>query len=174
VYTSTSIVRFLIYNFQVSCIRQVTMDQVYQAKLSGSPPGQQPPNSSSHPNPQMDNNGDIHIQPMPNPHPATANEAARGQPIPVQLPNIYVTAPSPSSVPAAAPRREHRHHDQGVRMMHIGPFRFARPHPLLWITLGLSLIALVLEVPKGSLPTLTGRHKQLRVRDLLPQLDMDE
>lgn len=145
------------------------MDQVYQAKLSGTPPSQNQPGNPNT-NQRMDNNGDIHIQPMPNPHPhphpasATANEAARGQPIPVQLPNIYVTAPSPAPVPESALRREHRPHTQEVRMMHLGPFRFARPHPLLWITLGLSLIALVLEVPKGSLPTLTGRHKQLRVR----------
>ena len=143
------------------------MDQVYQAKLSGSPPGQ---NQSGNQNQQVDNNGDIHIQPMPNPHPypasATANDAARGQPIPVQLPNIYVTAPSPAPAQPAQPRREHRPNTHEVRMMHIGPFRFARPHPLLWITLGLSLIALVLEVPKGSLPTLTGRHKHLRVRPL--------
>lgn len=143
------------------------MDQVYQAKLSGTPPGQNQQNQN-----QQDNNGDIHIQPMPNPHPypssATANDAARGQPIPVQLPNIYVTAPSPAPAqPASSSRREHRPHTHEVRMMHIGPFRFARPHPLLWITLGLSLIALVLEVPKGSLPTLTGRHKHLRVRSLL-------
>lgn len=140
------------------------MDQVYQAKLSGTPPGQNQQNQN-----QQDNNGDIHIQPMPNPHPypssATVNDAARGQPIPVQLPNIYVTAPSPAPAqPAPSMRREHRPHTHEVRMMHIGPFRFARPHPLLWITLGLSLIALVLEVPKGSLPTLTGRHKHLRVR----------
>lgn len=38
-----------------------------------------------------------------------------------------------------------------------------RPHPLLWVTLGLSIVALVLGVPKGSLPTVTGRHKALRV-----------
>jgi hypothetical protein len=159
------IVHLLITLYPVDCIVSLVMDQVYQAKLSGSPPGQ---NQSSNQNQQVDNNGDIHIQSMPNPHPypasATANDAARGQPIPVQLPNIYVTAPSPAPVqPAPSLRREHRPHTPEIRMMHIGPFRFARPHPLLWITLGLSLIALVLEVPKGSLPTLTGRHKQLRV-----------
>lgn len=143
------------------------MDQVYQAKLTGSPPGQDN-NLTPNPNPvnqQMDNNGDIHIQPMPNPHP----HPQQGGPgaIPVQLPNIYVTAPSPASQPPPAPRREHRSHTHTThqeRMLHIGPFRFTRPHPLLWITLGLSLIALVLEVPKGSLPTLTGRHRHLRVR----------
>jgi len=145
-----------------------SMDQVYQAKLTGSPPVQDHnPNPNTNPvNQQMDNNGDIHIQPMPNPHP----HPQQGGPgvIPVQLPNIYVTAPSPASQLPSAPRREHRSHThtthQEPRMIHIGPFRFTRPHPLLWITLGLSLIALVLEVPKGSLPTLTGRHRQLRVR----------
>jgi hypothetical protein len=145
------------------------MDQVYQAKLTGSPPGQdQPPQNQ---NQQMDNNGDIHIQPMPNPH--TQQGGPGPGVIPVQLPNIYVTAPPPATQPQpapSAPRREHRSHSshththQEPRMIHIGPFKFARPHPLLWITLGLSLIALVLEVPKGSLPTLTGRHRQLRVR----------
>lgn len=38
-----------------------------------------------------------------------------------------------------------------------------RPHPLLWLCFALSMLALVLEVPKGSLPTITGRHKALRV-----------
>lgn len=38
-----------------------------------------------------------------------------------------------------------------------------RPHPLLWLTLGLSIVAIVLGVPKGSLPTVTGRHRALRV-----------
>jgi hypothetical protein len=146
-------------------LRSLIMDQTYQAKLSGSPPGH-----NSTPNPQLiDDNGDIHIQPMPNPHPLPQGQGQGNQPIPVQLPNIYVTAPSPQ-----VPRRERdgtsHHHTQhlpephqGPRMVNIGPFRFTKPHPLLWITLGLSLIALVLEVPKGSLPTLTGRHRQLRV-----------
>ena len=39
----------------------------------------------------------------------------------------------------------------------------ARPHPLLWVCLALSVLALVLGVPKGTLPTITGRHKALRV-----------
>ncbi|KAK4684533.1 hypothetical protein P7C73_g5639, partial [Tremellales sp. Uapishka_1] len=43
----------------------------------------------------------------------------------------------------------------------------SRPHPLLWISLFLSLLALILEVPKGSLPTLTGRHKALRAQEKL-------
>jgi hypothetical protein len=150
------------------------MNQVYQAKLTGSPPVQDRPNQNQTPNhnQQMDNNGDIHIQPLPNPHPQQGGPGPGV--MPVQLPNIYVTAPplAPQPQPAPAPRREHRSHTshahtnthQEPRMIHIGPFKFARPHPLLWVTLGLSLIALVLEVPKGSLPTLTGRHRQLRVR----------
>jgi hypothetical protein len=81
-----------------------------------------------------------------------------------------VTAPSPQAQPGTShsthstTRRDH--HTPSSNMMRIGPFRFARPHPLLWIPLGLSLIALVLEVPKGSLPTLTGRHRQLRASSL--------
>jgi hypothetical protein len=133
------------------------MDQVYQAKLSGDPPGQ------NHNNNQPE---DIHIQPFPNPHPQ--GQGQQPPPIPVQLPNIYVTAPSPQ--PQPQPGTSHATHSSGTRrehhsprMIHIGPFKLARPHPLLWITLALSIIALVLEVPKGSLPTLTGRHRQLRV-----------
>lgn len=37
------------------------------------------------------------------------------------------------------------------------------PHPLLWVALGLSIVAVILGVPKGTLPTLTGRHRTLRV-----------
>lgn len=42
-------------------------------------------------------------------------------------------------------------------------WNFGAPHPLLWVTLGLSILAVVLGVPKGTLPTLTGRHRVLRV-----------
>jgi len=57
--------------------------------------------------------------------------------------------PQPTAAPAPAPAPV--------------PAVSRRPHPLLWITLGISILALVLGVPKGSLPTLTGRHKALRV-----------
>lgn len=154
------------------------MNEVYQAKLSGSPPKPQPT--------MTDERGEIHI--LPNPH-----DPSQPQPIPVQLPNIYVNPyppPPPPALPQATDqqhsdrhqrsrtegagtghhtRQEHHrdtdtHTSDGTRMVKLGPFRFTRPHPLLWISLALSLIALVLEVPKGSLPTITGRHKQLRVR----------
>lgn len=137
------------------------MDQVYQAKLSGEPPGQ------VHDGDQPE---DIHIQPLPNPH-SQGNQGQQSTPIPVQLPNIYVTAPSVQPAqPQPQPGTSHSTHSSGIRrehhsprMVHIGPFKFTRPHPLLWMTFALSIIALVLEVPKGSLPTLTGRHRQLRV-----------
>ena len=54
-------------------------------------------------------------------------------------------------------------HRTSQRSVQVGPWRVAKPHPLLWVCLALSVLALVLEVPKGALPTLTGRHKALRV-----------
>ncbi|WVQ72413.1 hypothetical protein IAR50_001965 [Cryptococcus sp. DSM 104548] len=47
--------------------------------------------------------------------------------------------------------------------------RWPTPHPLLWITLAISVLALVLEVPKGSLPTFSGRHKALRAQEKIVQ-----
>ena len=38
-----------------------------------------------------------------------------------------------------------------------------RPHPLLWVCLALSILALALGVSKGTLPTIMGRHKALRL-----------
>ncbi|TXT15569.1 hypothetical protein VHUM_00072 [Vanrija humicola] len=43
---------------------------------------------------------------------------------------------------------------------------FSAPHPLLWVTLCLSILAIVLGVPKGSLPTITGRHRVLRAQEI--------
>lgn len=108
----------------------------------------------------------IHIQPHPLQGPG---DHTRG-PVPIHLPNIYVN-PYPPMAPAPAPIHHTPEHapvnvptrSPTTRTMKIGPWRVTRPHPLLWLCLALSLLALVLEVPKGSLPTLTGRHKALRV-----------
>ncbi|KAK6910188.1 hypothetical protein I203_104220 [Kwoniella mangroviensis CBS 8507] len=158
------------------------MDETYRAKLSGSPkPHPQVHVGDDHTPPHQDNHGDtIHIQPN---HPANNTS----HPIPIQLPNIYVhpypprerTPPPPPPQPAppppapapvmppvtvnvTAPPKE-----TVPKGRKIGPFRITKPHPLLWVSLILSVIALVLEVPKGSLPTLTGRHKALRTQEKL-------
>ncbi|WWC61784.1 uncharacterized protein I303_104369 [Kwoniella dejecticola CBS 10117] len=163
------------------------MDETYRAKLSSSPHphpqpqvhvGEETPPSQDHPN-----HGDtIHIQP----HPHHGGSGGTDRPIPIQLPNIYVhpypprertpppppappqPAPAPAPAPAmppvtvnvAAPK-------ESPKGRKIGPFRLTKPHPLLWLSLILSVIALVLEVPKGSLPTLTGRHRALRTQEKL-------
>ena len=170
----------------------IGMNETYQAKLSGSPPVPPPTVTDEH--------GQVHFLPNPHSRPDPQSQGqtqtqtqkqGQGQPIPVQLPNIYINPPAPAPVGLptqhysdrhqrhreGTTHRQHGHGDDGlqnlpapVRMIKLGPIRFARPHPLLWISLALSLIALVLEVPKGSLPTLTGRHKVLRVSsiDTLP------
>lgn len=148
----------------------VSMDEVYRARLSAEPPG---PSAGKAPQPHPD---DIHIQSHPvNPPGGFPNS---GQPVPIQLPNIYVN-PFPSGTAHHESLHRNDDHDGTIhrngpinvpsishRKSHsikIGPFRFAKPHPLLWVCLFLSVLALVLEVPRGSLPTLTGRHKSLRV-----------
>lgn len=70
-------------------------------------------------------------------------------PQPIPLP----AKPSPS-LNTSAPQR---------RTVKLEPWTFTRPHPLLWVSLMLGVIALVLQVPKGRLPTITGRHRALRV-----------
>ncbi|WWC89411.1 uncharacterized protein L201_004335 [Kwoniella dendrophila CBS 6074] len=157
------------------------MDDVYRAKLSSSP--------HPHPHPQVHVGGDEHTPPNqdhPN-HGDTIHISSHNnhqQPIPIQLPNIFVhpypqrertpppAPPAPVEQPApimppvtvnvTAPKEE-----RSKAGKKIGPFTITKPHPLLWLSLVLSLIALVLEVPKGSLPTLTGRHKALRNQEKL-------
>lgn len=122
------------------------MDEVYHGRLSA--------------HPHIPREPDIQM-PEPKPH----QQAIPSPDLkPVRLPEIHSdSSPSPMkevNVPtgrAAQPT-----------MVKFGPFAFAKPHPLLWISLILSLIALVLGVPKGSLPTLTGRHKELRVSSSSP------
>lgn len=70
---------------------------------------------------------------------------SKPEPAPVAAPPA-VAAPLPLPPPPPPPPAAHR-----------------RPHPLLWVTLAISVLALVLGVPKGSIPTFTGRHRALRV-----------
>ncbi|WWC70288.1 uncharacterized protein I206_104238 [Kwoniella pini CBS 10737] len=158
------------------------MDEIYRAKLSSSPHlhpqvhiGEEAPPGQDHPN-----HGDtIHIQPHHSGH-----TGAGDRPIPIQLPNIYVNpypprertpppqpvppAPAPAPPPTMPPVTVNvTTLDEISKGRKIGPFRFTKPHPLLWFSLILSVIALVLEVPKGSLPTLTGRHRALRNQERL-------
>lgn len=74
--------------------------------------------------------------------------------------NPHVEFPPRFLSPPNIPTVSTDHEQMGRRMT-------ARPHPLLWVSLILSLVALVMEVPKGSLPTLTGRHRALRVNSTL-------
>ncbi|RSH87467.1 hypothetical protein EHS25_003377 [Saitozyma podzolica] len=143
------------------------MDEVYRAKLSGDPPTDPATAPANEPQP-------IYIQPHPNP----ARPGTPPRPVPIHLPNIYVnpyppraptpppTATAPRNVPAPAPPATNTPPPADPRMS-IGPWKVGKPHPLLWISLLLSVMALVLEVPKGSLPTLTGRHKTLRTQERL-------
>lgn len=177
------------------------MDEIYRAKLSSTP---HPPgalaghgessnmatsnvNQPFNPNPgagMHQRPDDIHIQPHPHPHGMGMGADGHAQPIPIQLPNIYVnpfpaqdhtrdrdTTPGtrhvhregePINVPTSSTTHGHSRRS-GSGTIKIGSWRFTKPHPLLWVCLGLSILALVLEVPKGSLPTLTGRHRALRV-----------
>lgn len=104
----------------------------------------------------------------------------------IQLPTIYINPvvvpkdePAPAPTPAkkpkepkengapkkdkAEPKKDKEPEAKVVVPAVVQQVWERRPHPLLWVTLGLSLVALVLGVPKGSLPTVTGRHKVLRV-----------
>lgn len=121
------------------------MDELYHARLSAHPHA---PTEPEHPQPIPST--------FPLPHPRI---------IPGPLPSVFLDAyPPPStSDPVQEPKNipsVAKSKDPGMK---IGPWKFARPHPLLWISLLLTIIALVLGVPKGALPTLTGRHKALRV-----------
>lgn len=104
----------------------------------------------------------------------------------IQLPTIYINpVVVPKDEPAPAPKKAKEPKENGTKkepkevkreevkvLPPVVPTVVQqvwerRPHPLLWVTLGLSIVTLVLGVPKGSLPTVTGRHKALRVS--LPQ-----
>ncbi|GMK56704.1 hypothetical protein CspeluHIS016_0305440 [Cutaneotrichosporon spelunceum] len=78
-------------------------------------------------------------------------------PVTVPLPNVPTPAAPLAPMPKPAPcKRPWYHHIE-------------RPHPLLWIALALSCLAIILGIPKGTLPTVTGRHKELRTQELLVQ-----
>ena len=154
------------------------MDDLYLARLSSTP---HPPGKLPSPAQENDQNmDDIHINAQAPPGSFNpAGNGGAGQPIPIQLPNIYVNPFPPAAEHQHTPETGTRHrdvpdinmptvtpvvHGKKGNTIKIGPWRFAKPHPLLWLCLGMSVVALVLGVPKGSLPTLTGRHKAIRVR----------
>jgi hypothetical protein len=83
------------------------------------------------------------------------------EPIHIPLPQVYLHPPIAQRAPET-PKTTDLPTSRGIRK--IGPFEVSSPHPLLWLCFLMSFVALVLDVPKGSLPTLTGRHKALRVR----------
>ena len=168
----------------------VRMNETYQAKLSGSPPRLPPTMTDERGDVRLLPNPHTHNPPFQSQH--QHQQQPQPIPVQLPNIYINPPLPQPQLQPHLQPQVEQheRQHDLGrdqrpraegtdhrhyqlngpvptpgptVRMVKIGPFRFTKPHPLLWISLALSLIALVLEVPKGSLPTLTGRHKVLRV-----------
>ena len=106
------------------------------------------------------------VQPLP-PNQSQAPTQAPHRPAPAAVP-AHVPEPAPINVPT----HDHAHprHAPGTshRSIRIGPWKITKPHPLLWLCLALSILALVLEVPKGTLPTITGRHRALRVSFSLP------
>ena len=144
------------------------MDEQYHAKLTASPPGKHRATTPVPPGGAAPNAMPSILDPLPSPYPPHTNvyqgQDAQG-PIPIHLPNIYVNPfPSQQAAQPLPPPVGETPTARSIRMIKIGPWIFCRPHPLLWLCFGLSLLALVLEVPKGSLPTITGRHKALRVR----------
>ncbi|WVO16228.1 hypothetical protein L204_103899 [Cryptococcus depauperatus] len=145
------------------------MDQLYHARLGSDPHRER--RDQEHTTHDAEH---IHVQ----------TNSANGQPIPIQLPNIYVhpypqtqqkeapPRPAPPVSPAQAPPITLNVQTPLVPVAEKkrwGPFKWTMPHPLLWISLIISVIALVLEVPKGSLPTVTGRHKVLRAQEKVVQ-----
>ncbi|KAI9639698.1 uncharacterized protein MKK02DRAFT_40020 [Dioszegia hungarica] len=118
-----------------------------------------------------------HARLSAHPHEPSEPHQPQPAPVPVQLPNIYVNPfppppppqprryPSPPIIRRQIPPPVIPGPAYVSNMMRFGPFTFVKPHPLLWISLFISLVALVLGVPRGSLPTLTGRHKELRARE---------
>ncbi|TXT08246.1 uncharacterized protein COLE_05170 [Cutaneotrichosporon oleaginosum] len=72
---------------------------------------------------------------------------------------VTVPLPNPTTPLAPAPKPVLRTKWYGLE----------KPHALLWLSLALSTLAIILGVPKGSLPTVTGRHRELRAQELLVQ-----
>lgn len=108
-----------------------------------------------HPNqPHPTGSGSDFQHPHPHPHPQSQQQPQPQQP--QQFYHTTATVPLAIPVPPLAPAPQ-------PRLVKKKWYDVDKPHPLLWITLGLSILAVILGVPKGSLPTLTGRHKTLRV-----------
>jgi hypothetical protein len=84
----------------------------------------------------------------PAPHVHDLPKAYYTTTVPVTVP---LNVPSTPLAPAPKPALKHRW------------LKLDRPHPLLWLALALSTLAIILGVPKGTLPTITGRHRELRV-----------
>lgn len=82
-------------------------------------------------------------------------EAQTIPPEPIGLNNLYFHPPVASAEPPHQPVNELTRLSRNLKGI-------KALHPLIWFSLALSLLALVLSVPKGALPTLTGRHS-LRV-----------
>ena len=143
------------------------MEDLYRAKLTHSPPVVR---RQLHPE-TMELGPGITIKPQP-PDDILPSHTA---PIPIHLPNIYVN-PYPTSAQPAAPSplpAASYPVEPSRKTLETAPVPsfaqvFKKPHPLLWLSLLISLTALILGVPKGSLPTLTGRHKELRVSKHTP------
>lgn len=130
------------------------MDAQYHAKLTSTPP--QPPIRYLTPlgPPIQDKKAQLPPQPSTT-FPAARVTALPGEPVILEnIPNINVDPLQTENLESEKRSRQ---------TSTLGSWTFAKPHPLLWLCLALSLLALVLEVPKGSLPTFTGRHKALRV-----------
>ncbi|WVR07127.1 hypothetical protein IAU60_004168 [Kwoniella sp. DSM 27419] len=149
------------------------MDDRYRAKLTASPPVAKRVHNAD---------ADCHPGRIINLQATVGAEHSRPS-IPVHLPDIYINPypPVPPPLPAQAPTASHepapterdadpsKVQSQSLpsRSRKLGSFTLTQPHPLLWVSLILSLIALVLGVPKGTLPTITGRHKALRAQEKL-------
>ena len=143
------------------------MDAQYHAKLTSTPP--QP--STRYLTPLGPPIQDTKAQSPPQPSttvPTARVTVSPGESVILEnIPNINVDPGPPASAaapPAIQTRAENLESEKRSRQTNaLGSWTIAKPHPLLWLCLALSLLALVLEVPKGSLPTFTGRHKALRV-----------
>ncbi|ORY34078.1 hypothetical protein BCR39DRAFT_592642 [Naematelia encephala] len=123
------------------------MEETYRAKLTGSP----------HPHLKPDND-------VPNEVHAPLNAASGSSgPIPIQRSDIYVH-PYPTPATSGPPVRPSQGEGAGFLS-----WKSQAPHPLIWVCMIISLGTLLFTVPKGSLPTLTGRHKALRTQERLVQ-----
>ncbi|EIW70733.1 hypothetical protein M231_02614 [Tremella mesenterica] len=136
------------------------MDDLYRAKLTGSPPR------------TARGNHDLDQTPVT----ILPHRGPEGAAIPIQLPNIYVNPfpppPSPTRPVSVSPPRHERTPAPLTSALrrprgYWEKMGFGRPHPLTWLAVIISFAALVLGVPKGHLPTLTGRHKELRAQERL-------